>query len=102
MKEVIDIFGPNRTVRNRGVGGTEGHKEKKGPIVSYHKFVSRILLFFSTMIHNYITDFATQEKLEKTPNPNNHSQELWYSLHAHSSACDMKIKVIMEVEGIIS
>ena len=54
------------------------------------------------MIHNYITDFATQEKLEKTPNPNNHSQELWYSLHAHSSACDMKIKVIMEVEGIIS
>ena len=62
------------------------------------------------MIHNYITDFATQEKLEKTPSPNNHSQELWYSLHApHSSkiklsyfACDMKIKVIMEVEGIIS
>ena len=42
MKEVIDIFGPNRTVLNRGVGGTEGHKEKKGPIVSYHKFVFRI------------------------------------------------------------
>ena len=55
------------------------------------------------MIHNYITDwFATEEKLEKT-------QEFWYSLHANSSkiklfyfACDMKIKVIMEVEDIIS
>ena len=30
MEEVIDIFGPSRTVRNRGVGGTDGHKEKKG------------------------------------------------------------------------
>lgn len=59
------------------------------------------------MIHSYITDFATQEKLEKTRSlaPKNHSRG--FSSHSSSIklfyfACGMKIKVIMEEEGIIS
>ena len=56
------------------------------------------------MIHSYITDFATQEKLEKT-----HLRIIHRGFSSHSSsiklfyfACGMEIKVIMEVEGIIS